>query len=123
MLDSLAQEKPKIVFDKLSFEFGAMKQDSLYVAFFSFENKGTVPLKIYHVSSRIYDLNSKSFIPATVGWIVPSWSPEPVPPGKMGFVKAAIQPKGRPGKFTETIMVGSNADSSKVILNLSGEIK
>ncbi len=76
---------------------------------FSFTNTGSVPLMIKQVH-------------ASCGCTAPSWSKEPVLPGKKGFVGATYNPTNRPGPFSKTITVVSNAATASKVLTIKGEV-
>ena len=56
------------------------------------------------------------------GCTAPSWSKEPVLPGKKGFVGATYNPTNRPGPFSKTITVVSNAATASKVLTIKGEV-
>ena len=108
---SVAQEKPKIVFDKLTNDFGAFKEDAgVQTTEFSFTNQGTVPLVLNNVQ-------------ASCGCTTPEWTRQPVAPGQKGMIKVSYDPRNRPGSFNKSVTVQSNADNPVVVLTISGTVK
>jgi len=106
-----AQEKPKMVFDKLSNDFGSFKEDAgVQSTDFVFTNKGTVPLVLNNVQ-------------ASCGCTTPEWTREPVAPGKTGKIKVSYDPRNRPGAFSKTVTVQSNAETPTIVLTISGTVR
>lgn len=75
---------------------------------FEFTNTGKEPIVISNVS-------------ASCGCTTPSYSKEPVLPGKSGTVKASYSTQGRVGPFTKSITVNSNAGVK--VLTIKGEVE
>lgn len=75
---------------------------------FTFTNKGTKPLIISDVKS-------------SCGCTVPSWTKEPVEPGKTGVIKIVYDTK-EGGVFHKIVEVFSNADNSPVKLEIRGKV-
>ena len=104
------QKQATISFDKLIHDFGTFKEeDGNATCTFSFTNTGSVPLVINRVT-------------ASCGCTSPAWSREPIIPGGGGFVKATYNPKNRPGKFSKSLTVFSNAEKKAVVLTIKGEV-
>jgi len=100
----------KIQFKTLTHDFGQVKEANGSVSYeFEFTNTGTAPLIIQNVE-------------ASCGCTTPSWPKIPVAPGKKGVIKASYDPNNRPGAFTKTINVTSNAQTAKVTLTINGEV-
>lgn len=105
-----AQVKPKIVFDKTEHNYGTFNEaDGVQTATFEFTNQGTVPLILNNVS-------------ASCGCTAPDWTRQPVPPGGKGMIKLAYNPAQRPGAFSKTATVQSNAETPMVVLTISGRV-
>ena len=105
-----AQNAPAIKFDSLSHHFGKIKEEGGKVsAVFPFQNTGTDTLKIVSVT-------------AGYGSTASEWTKTPVLPGKMGYVRAEYDPKGKPGPFTKGITVSTNAKGPGVLLTIKGEV-
>jgi len=104
------QKQATISFDKLIHDFGTFKEENGSVTCaFSFTNTGSVPLVINRVA-------------ASCGCTSPAWSKEPIISGGEGFVKATYNPKNRPGKFSKSLTVFSNATKKTVVLRIQGEV-
>ena len=106
-----AQEKAKIAFESLTHDFGSFKEaDGVQTATFKFTNKGGVPLVLNNVR-------------ASCGCTTPAWTREPVAPGASGEIKVSYDPSNRPGAFTKSITVQSNAENATVVLSISGKVE
>jgi hypothetical protein len=55
------------------------------------------------------------------GCTVPSFSGEPVAPGAKGSINVAYHSKGKPGPFTKTISIVSNAGTK--VLTIKGNVE
>ncbi len=107
---AVAQQKAKIVFDKLEHDFGSFKEsDGVQTTSFAFTNKGDVPLVLTNVR-------------ASCGCTTPTWTREPVAPGATGKIEVSYDPKNRPGSFAKTVTVNSNAENATIVLNISGQV-
>jgi hypothetical protein len=75
---------------------------------FEFKNTGKEPIMIESVH-------------ASCGCTTPSYSKEPIAPGKTGTIKASYNTVGRPGPFTKSITVTSNAGTK--VLTIKGSVE
>ncbi len=104
------QRAASISFNETVWNYGDIKEEAGVASHsFEFTNTGGEPLIIHNVT-------------ASCGCTAPSWSREPVMPGGKGFVSAAYNPSGRPGRFDKTINVISNAAPGSVILRITGNV-
>lgn len=104
------ETKPVISFSQKEFDFGTFPESSgLVVHDFQFTNTGKVPLILNEVK-------------ASCGCTTPEWTKEPVLPGKSGNIRVTFNPKNRPGSFSKTIQVNSNADLPVVTLAIQGVV-
>jgi len=103
-------QKAVISFDEKTHDFGKVnEEDGKINHVFDFVNKGNSPL----VVSRVQ---------ASCGCTTPVWTKEPVEPGKKGTITVTYNPTGRPGAFTKTITVYSNAIDEQMVLTIHGEV-
>jgi len=103
-------KKPKITFKETEFDFGKFPEERGKVSHtFEFTNTGGEPLIINNVRS-------------SCGCTVTDWSKKPIQPGEKGYIKATYNASHRPGKFTKTITVSSNAVNSVEVLRVRGEV-
>lgn len=105
------QLKPTLAFDKTEHDFGTIEEkDGKATYKFEFTNTGSEPLIVNNVK-------------ASCGCTTPSWTKQPVKPGEKGFVSVAYNPRNRPGKFSKTIWVYSNAEKATTVLRIKGVVK
>lgn len=90
-------------------DFGDIPEGPYAEYCFEFRNTGREPLIIQNVSS-------------SCGCLVPGWPKDPIPPGKTGCIKATYGTQGRPGVFTKTLNVRSNATEQNLILTVKGRV-
>lgn len=103
-------QKPVISFEKTAHDFGKVNEsDGKITNVFDFKNVGNSPLVINRVQ-------------ASCGCTTPTWTKEPIEPGKKGSITVTYNPQGRPGAFTKTITVYSNAVEEQMILTIRGEV-
>lgn len=110
---ALAADKPKpaITFEQRVHDFGLVAEDGGPVRVeFEFANTGDAPLVIVSAT-------------ASCGCTRPSFTTDPVKPGKKGKVRVTYLPKGRPGEFDKTVKVRTNDPKQKnVRLRIRGTV-
>ncbi|OJV83097.1 MAG: hypothetical protein BGO34_22540, partial [Bacteroidia bacterium 44-10] len=90
---AFAQQKPEMDFKRTEHNFGIIKEEIGSVSTqFEFTNNGKSPLIIQRVS-------------ASCGCTTPSYTKEPILPGKKGTISATYSTVRRPGTFNKTIRV------------------
>ena len=106
---ALAQ-KPLIVCEKSTHNFGDI-QESKGKARHTFvvKNVGKAPLVINNCA-------------ASCGCTTPTWTKSPIAPGKTGKVDVVYDTKDRPGQFSKTVSVYSNATKKPLILTIRGNV-
>ena len=108
-----AKGKPTIVFTDYVHDFGTIHEEGKPVTTkFEFVNTGDAPLLILKAS-------------ASCGCTRPEYPKSPVQPGKKGVIKVTYNQKGRPGEFSKTITVRTNAKEGKykkVVLKIKGNV-
>ncbi|WP_299821665.1 DUF1573 domain-containing protein [uncultured Pontibacter sp.] len=87
---------PALSFEESEFNFGDIVQGDVVEHTFKFKNTGTQPLVIERVD-------------VTCGCTTPSWTKEPVMPGKTGTVVAKFNSAGKLGQQKKPITIHSNA--------------
>lgn len=97
-----------LVFETEVHDFGTVPEGPNADYEFTFKNTGKEPINLQTVN-------------ASCGCTTPSWSKEPVLPGKTGSIKASYSTKGRPGGFTKSITVVSNAGTK--VLTIKGTVE
>ncbi len=103
-------QQPVITFEKTDHDFGKINEaDGRVTTIFTFKNEGMEPLVLSNVR-------------ASCGCTTPTWTKTPVEPGQTGDITVTYNPNGRPGRFTKTITVTSNATNPTTKLTIRGEV-
>lgn len=89
--------------------FDAIIEGEVATHDFKFTNVGDQPIIVSHVQ------------PAC-GCTAPSWTREPVAPGKQGTITVAYNSAGRPGPYTKTVTISSNAKPGALALTFKGVV-
>ena len=104
------QRTATISFNETVWNYGDIKEEAGVANHsFAFTNTGGEPLIIHNVT-------------ASCGCTSPSWTREPVMPGGKGYVSAAYDPSGRPGRFDKTVNVMTNASPGNIVLRITGNV-
>ena len=98
-----AEPTTTIKFKEETHDFGNLKEGDAAEYEFTFTNTGKKPLILTDVHPGC-------------GCTTPTWSKEPVMPGKKGTIKAAYGTKGRVGGFNKNITVTSNAGTQVIYI-------
>ena len=91
-----AKNGPSITFETSEHNFGEIKQGDVVEHTFKFTNTGNQPLIIERVD-------------VTCGCTTPSWTKEPIMPGKSGTITAKFNSAGKLGQQKKPITIHSNA--------------
>jgi len=103
---------PVIQFETMVHDFGTLKEGDVVNCVFKFTNNGNEPLIIEDVEQPC-------------GCTIPSWSKEPIMPGKSGEIKVIFNSKERPGIFRKTLTITSNTTTTskdKLLLMIKGNV-
>ena len=110
-LFAVAQPIAELKFVEEVHDFGLIKEEDGPAEFkFEFTNTTSEPLVITNVR-------------ASCGCTTPSWTREPVLPGKNGHIMAVYNPRNRPGAFNKTLTVTTNGRQSTIILRIQGKVE
>lgn len=101
-------QKGVVKFAKETHDFGKIEQGKPATYAFEFKNTGSEPVIISDAS-------------ASCGCTKPSWSKDPIMPGKTGSVSATYNAAAG-GPFNKSVTVMSNAETPSVVLYLKGEV-
>jgi hypothetical protein len=102
------QTGPYLAFDKVSHDFGEIKEaDGIVRVMFPFTNTGNAPVIINNVLKKC-------------GCTSPIYPKKPLLPGEKAAIEVGYDPKGRPGPFRTSVNVVSNARNNSVVLELKG---
>ena len=96
-----------IEFKETNHDFGEIEEGKTAEHEFVFTNNGDQPLVL-------------SSVKASCGCTTPSWTKEPIMPGKSGHVRASYNSKNRPGGFHKSITITSNATKATQVLYIKG---
>ena len=108
MLPVIVLSQAVIVFDTKEHDFGKIKEEDGRASYeFVFTNQGNEPLVVNKVQ-------------ASCGCTTPSWTKNPVEPGQKGTITVIYNPAGRPGVFSKSITVQSNATTER--LSIKGDV-
>ena len=108
---SLDSSGPVIEFETTEVVFDSLIEGVHATAEYQFKNTGNQPLLITGVNS-------------SCGCLTPSWTKEPVMPGKTGVIKGTYNSSGRPGRFQKSMTVTSNSIVKNVqILTIKGDVR
>ena len=99
----------EITFEKIVHDFGTVKKGADGNCEFKFTNTGKEPLILSNVTS-------------TCGCTVPSWTKEPVLPGKTGTIKISYTKMETVAPFNKQITVFSNSKGGNVVLTIKGNV-
>ncbi|MBP5548322.1 MAG: DUF1573 domain-containing protein [Bacteroidales bacterium] len=104
------QDGPKIQFNEQEHNYGTIQKGGDGNCEFLFTNEGNEPLILSNVK-------------ASCGCTTPSWTKEPIMPGKTGSIKVRYN-TNNVGNFTKTITVTSNAiNSPRITLKIKGKVE
>ncbi len=110
LLGIQAYAQSKIKFETTTHDFGEVREEGGEVSYeFVFTNIGTEPLMLKDVQ-------------ASCGCTTPEWSKDAIAPGDKGVVKAAFNPRNRPGVFSKSISVAANDPEGMHTLYIKGMV-
>jgi len=104
-----ARAQGVLTFERDLHDFGAVPEGTQATYEFRFKNTGNQPVVIANVQ-------------ASCGCTTPDWTKTPVLPGKSGMVRAVYSSVGRPGVFSKTVTVASNAAEPSKVLTIKGTV-
>lgn len=100
---------PKIDFPDVNYNFGEIPEGPQVTHEFKFTNTGKEPLILSNVK-------------ASCGCTTPSWPKDPILPGKDAAIVVTYNTQGRPGNFTKSVTITSNAENSNQMIFIKGEV-
>ena len=111
LISSIAFAKqPSLEFSRTEHNFGTIKEEiGAVTTQFEFTNTGDSPLIIQRVV-------------ASCGCTTPSYTREPILPGKKGVISAQYSTVRRPGTFNKSIRVYSNVPDTVHVLTIKGNV-
>jgi hypothetical protein len=99
---------PVATWDKITHDFGDIPKDVPVTVSFKITNTGNAPLII-------------SDVKPSCGCTTPSYTKDPILPGKSGVVKAQYN-AAAPGPFNKTITVITNSSEPNKVLTIKGQV-
>lgn len=99
----------EIVFEKEVHDFGTIEYGGNGIYDFKFSNTGNSPLIISNARG-------------SCGCTVPKWPKEPIAKGQSGSINVVYDTK-RPGPFTKTITISSNAKTPSKVITIKGVVQ
>ena len=108
---SLLAQQAFIALHTDTYDFGRIgEHDGLVTTTFTFTNTGSTPLVLTEVKG-------------TCSCTVTKYSQEPIEPNGQGWITVTYNPNGRPGKFSRTVTIKSNAaNGTPPKLHVYGEV-
>lgn len=96
-------------FNTEAHDFGTLNEGPIATYSFEVTNTGNAPVVISNAM-------------ASCGCTTPEWKKDPIMPGAKSVIKVGYNTAGRPGNFTKTITVTSNAENATVVLTIKGKV-
>lgn len=107
---AMMAQQAVITFERHEHDFGKINEaDGKVTTVFTFKNEGMEPLVLSNVR-------------ASCGCTTPKWPRQPVEPGQTGEITVTYNPNGRPGRFTKTVTITSNATEPTTRVTIKGEV-
>lgn len=107
---AMMAQQAVITFEKTEHDFGKINEaDGKVTTIFTFKNEGMEPLVLSNVR-------------ASCGCTTPKWPRQPIEPGQTGEITVTYNPNGRPGRFTKTVTITSNATEPTTRVTIKGEV-
>lgn len=99
-----SKKKAEITFAEDTWDFGSVREELGSVThIFNFTNTGDTTIALTNVR-------------ASCGCTTPKWNKEPIQPGESGSIEVRYSTSGRPGAFTKSITVNSNAGRQQLLI-------
>ena len=99
----------EITFEKELYDYGTIDYGSDGSYAFKFTNTGKDPLVITNATG-------------SCGCTVPKWPKEPILKGQSAYINVTYDTK-RPGPFTKTVTINSNAKSASKVITINGVVR
>ncbi len=107
---AMMAQQPVITFERTEHDFGKINEaDGRVTTIFTFKNEGMQPLVLSNVR-------------ASCGCTTPKWPRQPIEAGQTGEITVTYNPNGRPGRFTKTVTITSNATEPTKRITIKGEV-
>lgn len=107
--DTKPASSAEITFEREIYDYGTIDYGSDGSYAFKFTNTGKDPLVITNATG-------------SCGCTVPKWPKEPILKGQSSYINVTYDTK-RPGPFTKTVTISSNATSSSKVITIKGVVR
>lgn len=105
--ESIVGEFPVMTFEQKEYDFGTVDEGTVVEHEYTFANTGNAPLIV---------VNAKG----SCGCTVPTWSKEPIAPGKTGTMVVKFNTNGKPNNQTKTVTIKANTESGTESIRIKG---
>ncbi|MBA3899149.1 MAG: DUF1573 domain-containing protein [Bacteroidetes bacterium] len=99
-----------VQFEKSTYDFGKIIQDSKHSHKFKFKNTGSNPLIIENATG-------------SCGCTVPEYPKEPIAPGASAFITVEYSPGKQQGANTKTVTITANTEPRETLLSISANVE
>lgn len=99
----------KFEFEETQFDFGDIQQGDVVEHTFKFKNVGEAPLIITETK-------------VTCGCTTPSFTKEPVAPGKSGEIQVKFNSAGKSGNTSKTVTILANVEGGRSLIRINTNI-
>lgn len=107
---AMSQTPDGVIFETISHDFGSFSEDGdNRTCHFRFTNRSKGMIAVAHVQT-------------TCGCATADYPRQPVASGKSGVISITYNPKGRPGRFSRSILVSFAGMDEKVKLHITGTV-
>jgi hypothetical protein len=107
--DAKPASSAEITFERELYDYGTIDYASDGSYAFKFTNTGKEPLVITNATG-------------SCGCTVPKWPKEPILKGQSSYINVTYDTK-RPGPFTKTVTITSNATSASKVITIKGVVR
>ena len=101
---------PKLLMNETEHDFGTIDQGAKVTHVFTFVNDGSAPLVISRINTPC-------------GCTAPSWSKEPIEPGKTGEITVTFNSAGKVGNQIKTLSIIYNSEMSPSMFTIKANVK
>lgn len=101
---------PKLVMEETEYDFGTIEAGIKVTHVFKFVNEGSAPLVISRINTPC-------------GCTAPSWSKEPIAPGKSGEITVTFNSTGKVGNQVKSLSIIYNSEMSPTMFTIKAQVK
>lgn len=101
---------PKLVMPESEYDFGTIDAGIKVTHVFKFVNEGSAPLVISKINTPC-------------GCTAPSWSKEPIEPGKTGEITVTFNSAGKVGNQVKSLSIIYNSEMSPTMFTIKASVK